>query len=389
MGIGKKKLNMPSGNVHDIKYLYNVIAGLKRKGGRVENAKKTVEYFKKMINDYNDAKATKYGLSFKPRKVDIEVIEHVISELKYLKLIREENRYWILTDEGEKIANLIEKKDSQELKKVFTRLMLENFEIFEYFLKRVQEVSNGEGVPIPFITSSVFDRYGGNPKKIEENYINIIKKNCPNITLQVKKLYLQLENVNIDSMKKRTEKINTLQSIIEKFVISEVFASAIQSRRVYDFVRSRTTFLELTNYAIFDFDGSPAEITYLISDFKPTFNYTKKIIDYSGGSIFLNYPAFDEIREPLKELLVKCYKNCKDDFGYMKIADARDKICRELRISDNRFDEYIKRLYKENPHWLSFTYAGAGDKITEKRLPLIFEKPMREFFTLLKINLRG
>jgi len=63
-------------------------------------------------------------------------------------------------------------------------------------------------------------------------------------------------------------------------------------------------------------------------------------------------------------------------------------VCRELKISDSLFDAYLKQLYKEEPHRLSFTYSGARDKITEKHLPIIFEKPMREFFTLLKINLR-
>jgi hypothetical protein len=384
----RKKLNVPSGNVHDIKYLYNVIAGIKRKGGRVENNIKTIEYFKKMINDYNNAKAAKYGLSFKPREVNIKVIKHIIAELKYLKLICKENGYLILTNEGENIAVLIEKKESAELKKIFSKLMLENFNVFEYFLKRINEVSNGNGVPIPFITSNVFDKCEGDPKKVGENYINTINKNCLNISVKPEKLYIFLEEANIDSIEKRTDKINKLQSVIEKFVVSEVFGPNIRSRRLYDFVRSRTTYLELTNYATFDFEGFPAEVTYLISDFKDTFNHTKKIINYSGGSIFINYPDFEEVRELFKETITKVYNTYKDDFGYMKIADARDKVCKELRISDNLFDEYIKTLYKEEPHWLSFTYRGAEDKITEKRLPIIFETPMREFFTLFKINLR-
>jgi hypothetical protein len=387
MGI-RKKLNTPSGNIHDIKYLYNVIAGVKLKGGRVENNIKTIEYFKKMINDYNNAKAAKYGLSFKPKEVNNKVIKHIIAELIYLKLIRKENGYLALTDEGEKIASLIEKKESEELKKIFSKLMLENFRVFEYFLKRIKELSNGNGVPIPFITANVFEKCEGNPKKIGENYINIINKNCLNIFVKPEKLYVLLEEANIDSIEKRTDKIKKLQSVIEKFVVSEAFGPRIQSRRVYDFARSRTTFLELTNYAIFDFEGFPAEITYLISDFEDTFNYTKKTINYSGGTIFINYPTFEEIRELFKETIAKVYNTYKDDFGYMKITDARDKVCRELRISDNLFDEYIKRLYKEEPHWFSFTYGGAEDKITEKRLPIIFEKPMREFFTLFKINLR-
>jgi len=384
----KKKLNAPSGNVHDIKYLYNVIAGLKRMGGRAENNIKTIEYFKRMINDYNNAKATKYGLSFKPREVNINVIEKIIAELKYLELIRKENGDLILTDEGKKIAVLIEKKESAELKKIFSKLMLENFNVFEYFLKRINEVSNGNGVPIPFITSNVFDKCEGDPKKVGENYINIIKNNHLNISVKPEKLYILLEEANIDSIEKKTDKIDKLQSVIEKFVISEAFGPNIQSRRRYDSVRSRTTFLELTNYAIFDFEGFPAEVTYLISNFEDTFNHIKKTIDYSGGTIFINYPAFEEIRERFKETIAEVYNKYKDDFGYMKIADARDKVCKELKISDNLFDEYIKRLYKEEPYWLSFTYGGAKDKITEKRLPIIIETPMREFFTLFKINLR-
>jgi len=383
----KKKLNAPSGNIHDIKYLYNVIAGLKRKNGQVESNIKTFEYFKRMINDYNDAKASNYGLSFKPREVDIKVVKHIVAELKYLKLIRKEKGYLILTDEGKNIAELIEKKDSTELKKVFTKLMLENFNIFEFFLKGIKEVSNGSGVPIPVITSDVFDKCGGDSKKIGENYISIINKNCSNIITEPASLYDLLEDARVDLIEKRTDRINKLQSVIEKFVVSEAFDPNIKSRRTYDFVRSRTTFLELTNYITLDFEGFPAEVTYLISDFNPTFNRTINV-EYSKGSMYINYPSFEDIRESLKDSITRIYSAKKDDFGYMKIADIRDTVCRELKISDNLFDVYLQKLYREEPHWLSFTYSGAEDKITEKRLPIIFEKPMREFFTLLKINLR-
>ena len=169
-------------------------------------------------------------------------------------------------------------------------------------------------------------------------------------------------------------------------MISELFGPTIKSRRAYDFVRSRTTFLELTNYANVNFDGFPAEVAYLISDFKPIFNKSIKRIDFSGGTVYVNYPIFEEIRQLIKDLIAKIYNENKDEFGYIKIADMRDMVCRELMISDDMFDEYIKRLYKEEPHWLSFTYLGAGEKITEKSSPIIFEKPMREFYTLLKIT---
>lgn len=115
---------------------------------------------------------------------------------------------------------------------------------------------------------------------------------------------------------------------------------------------------------------------------------TTQIVNYLKGNIYINHPTFEDIRTPFKESITKNYNTYKDEFGYMEIADMRDKVCRELKISDNLFDAYLKELYREESHWLSFTYSGAGDKITEKRLPIIFEKPMREFYTSLKINPR-
>jgi len=377
------KLISPSGNVQDIKYLYTVIAALKRKGGRVESNEMT---FENLINEYNEAKASKQGLTFKPREVNVRVVENIITELKSLKIIRKEGEYLVLTDEGEKIASLIEKRESKGLKTCFIKLMMDNFTIFEHFLKRLKEIPFG--VPIPFITSDVFDRCEGNTKKIADNYINLLNKYCSYLIIEPKKLYDLLDSVNINSLKNKTEKIDKLQSVIEKFIVSEAFGPIIKSRRTYDFVRSRTTFLELSNYATFDFDGSPAEITYLISDFKSTFEYFTEIVNYSGGNLYLNKPDFEKIKECLKESITKVYNTYKDDVGYVKIADVRDKVCRELRISDELFDEYLKNLYKDEPNWISFTYSGAGERITEKRSPIIFEKPMREFFTLLKINER-
>jgi len=384
----KTELTIPSSGIHDIKYFYTIVESLSRRGGKADNSDKTFEYFRRMINNYNEAKASKYGLSFRPREINIETVKRATFELIDLKIIAKENGYLTLTGAGKNVAMLIERKDSEELKKVFMKLMLEKYSVFEYFLKRIKVVSKGEGLPIPFITSEVHDKYSGNSKKIAENYINILNRICPSIMIEPDGLYSKIEKTSIDSTKQKTEKIKKLQTIIEKYVVSEVFQSNIESRRTYDVIRSRTTFLELTNYAIFDIEGFPAEITYLISDFEPSFQQTMDRVDYDRGTLYLNRPSFEELREPFKEFLTKTYIGKKDEFGYARIAEVRDVMCRELKISDNLFDMYLKRLYKEEPHWLSFTYLGAGEKITEKRLPLIIEEPIREFFTLLKINLR-
>ncbi len=381
-----KKLSMPSGNVHDVRYLYAVIAALGQRGRRVENSPKIIEYFRKAINDYNYAKASRYGLSFRPREVNIDVVKHVVSELKDLGLIRSEDGRLALTSDGENIASLIETKDSEELRRVFATLMLETYSVFESFLKCLKEISGGNGIPIPSVSSPVFDKCEGDPTKIADGYVSILKETCPGLVLNTRKLHSALQESNIALLEKRTEKIDRLEAIIARYVIEEAFSPSIKSRRVYDFVRSRTSFLEFTNYAVFDFEGFPAEVTYLISDRNPTFAHTVRTVEYASGSIYINYPSYEEILEQFRSSILIVYNAKKDEFGYAKIANVRDHVCRELRISDNLFDTYLRRLYQQEPHWLSFTYSGAGDKITEKRLPIVFEKPVRELFTLLIIN---
>ncbi|MEM3697860.1 MAG: hypothetical protein QXQ94_10275 [Candidatus Bathyarchaeia archaeon] len=384
----KTELSAPSSGIHDIKYFYTIVQSLSRRGEKAEKSDKTFEYFRRMINNYNEAKASMYGLSFRPREINIETVKRATFELIDLKIITEDDGYLTLTDAGKDVAMLIERRDAEKLKKVFTKLMLEKYSIFEYFLKRIKSVFKGEGLPLPFITSDIHNQYGGNSKKIAENYINILNRICPNVITKPDRLYSSIDKASIDLIKQKTVKIKKLQAVIEKHVVSEVFQSIIESRRMYDVIRSRTTFLELTNYAIIDIDGFPAEITYLISDFEPSFRHTMDRVDYIKGTIYLNRPSFEELREQFKDSLIKTYIGKKDEFGYARIAEVRDMVCRELRISDSLFDIYLKRLYKDEPHLLSFTYLGAGEKITEKRLPLIIEEPIREFFTLLRVNLK-
>ena len=384
----KKKLSMPPGNVHDIRYLYTIIAGVKQRGGRVPRNDALLDYLSKLINDYNEAKATRYGLSFRPKGVNIKVVKHALAELRYLGLMDRYDGHMVLTAAGEAVAGLISARESAELKTIFAQLMLENFRIFEFLLRRISEVSSGAGVPIPQIAAGILDKCEGDWRAIAGKYISIASRSCPMVFANAGGLYTSLEAEGIESVDKRTEKLNKLQSIIEKFIVSQVFGPVIQSRRAYDCVRSRTTFLELTNYGTFDFEGFPAEVAYLIADFERPFAAGTKDVRYRGGKLYVNHPAFEKVRDAFTSYLWEAYESGKDEFGYMKIADMRDAVCRKLRISDDLFNEYLKRLYSEEPHSLSLTYLGAEERITEKRLPVVFEKPVRELFTLIKVNMR-
>lgn len=385
--MGKKmKFTTPPNSIHDVRYHYNVIFGISHKGGRVENNNRTIEYFKTLINNYNDSKASKFGFSFKPREVNIETVKDIVYELKKLSLISEEERWIVLKEEGNKIASLIEQKDSKQLKRAFTRIMLDNYTILPYFLRRIKKISPKREIPIPFITKKTLDKYENNSKDTVEEYLSFISAYCPTVRFDASELHDILKSKNVDSLDKRAIKLKKLQAIIEKYVISNVFETTLGSRRLYDVIRSRTTYLEFTNYGLFNMDGYSAEILYLISDFGQSFPYTQEKIEYFNGPIYVHCPIWGEIKDTFKLSVLNNYKIKRDSLGYVKISHVRDLVCKKLKISDNLFDLFLKNLYKEEPQWLSFTYFGAEDKITEKCLPLVFEKPMRQLFTRFKIN---
>lgn len=385
--MGKKmKFTIPPNSIHDIRYHYNVIFGISQKGGRVESNNRTIEYFRTLINNHNDSKASKFGFSFKPREVHIETVKDIVYELKKLSMISEEEKWIVLKEEGNQIASLIEQKDSKQLKRAFTRIMLDNYTIIPHFLRQIREVSLKREIPIPFITKKTLDKYENNPKDTLKECLSFISAYCPSVNFDVSELYDMLKSKNVDSMDKRVIKLKTLQATIEKYVILNIFETSIGSRRLYDVIRSRTSYLEFTNYGIFNIDGYSAEILYLISDFGQSFPHTQEKIAYRNGTIYVHRPMWEEIKETFKISVLNNYKIKRDSLGYAKISDVRDLVCRELKISDGLFDLFLKKLYKEESQWLSFTYFGAEDKITEKCRPLVFKKPMRQLFTRFRIN---
>jgi len=387
-GAIERRLSMPSGNVQDLRYLYAVVAALARRNGSLQQGGGTFQYLAKAINDYNEAKASRFGLSFKPRGVNVEVIKHVVSEIRDLGLIAVEDQSLALTNAGRNVAALIDKGDSLQLKTIFGALILQTYSVFEDFLTVLKRTSGGQGIPVPSVNAALYDRYEENPKQIGAIYLSIVRDHCSDLVPNPDRLAFSLADPRLASMNQRTQRIKALQSILEKHVIEHAFAPLIKSRRVYDFVRSRTTFLEFTNYAVFDFGGAPAELTYPTSDFGPIFAHGMRTVEYASRTVYVNSPSYEEVADDFRSSISRAYKAKSDEFGYARIADIRDQVCRELRVSDNLFDNYLGRVYREEPNWLSLTYSGASDIVTEKRLPIVFEKPVRELFTLLRIAQR-
>lgn len=380
-----KKLKMPPGAIHDLRYLYVIISGIYERSDNIIYNPSAISYFKRLLNEYANARADLYGISNRPRAINDDVVKNAISELTRLELVSKSSNNLSLTESGKEIAKLIKSNDKDQLKNTFTKLMLSKYYIFEYFLKRIKNLTNGAGIPIPIINSSTLKTDDEIAiKNVISKYLEMINNVC-RIIPDEDKIKIFINELDLDHIPTKTKKIDALQSALEKLVLSNAFESKINSKRAYDFIRSRTTFLELTNYFTQETDGYQFETTYLISDFDKFHYKESKAVDYMGGCIYKNHPPFDVIVDRFKSTISEVYKDRKDEFGYAKVGVMRDFVCRKLEISDSTFDDYIKLLYKSSPSILSFTYAGASDKITEKRLPIIMDGKNRELLTLMKI----
>ncbi|MBE2228444.1 MAG: hypothetical protein IAE93_13900 [Ignavibacteria bacterium] len=377
-------IKAPTGNIHDVKYLYTILYGIFQRNYELPDTPKTLEFFKKLINDYNTSKAIRYNLSLRPKEVNVGTIENILKELKNLSLIEYKNDKIVLNGIALEVCSLIKDKKSEELRLLFAKLMLDNFTVFNTFLKTTMSFDKKE-VCIPNLNSGFMDRHNSDENKILSLYIAYYATQYKNILFDHGELIDSLHEANYGELINRGDKIKKLQSVLEKYFVTKLFSGNITSRRQYDFIRTRCAVLDMANYAIFDTDGLSFEITYLISSFEPEFEHFNKVA-YYAGELYMNSPEFLQIERKLIESARLIYNNKKDEFGYAKIADVRDYVCRDLRITDRLFDNYIIRIHIKDPSLIKFTYSGASDKITEKRLPIIIDKQLREFYTFIKIK---
>lgn len=378
-------MKMPSGSVHDIRYLYTIIDGISQQGGTVQATDKTLRTFRNLINEFNDAKASRIALSFRPRGVNLDVVKDTVSELVSLNVVKREGEAVSLTELGRRIAALIAERQGEQLRRLFAKLMLAAYSVFQAFLSQLSGIQESCALT-PIVTSSLLDRFEGDSRRIVDYVLQTVERR----TRASFANQLVAESVDFKSIDKlgRTAKAKRLQAITEKVVVSGLFPGVISNQRTFDFIRSRTTFLELTNYGIFDVDGLLCEFTYPISGQKPLSEFAQEPMEYSEGVVYLNRPTFEQIEGRLRKSIDAGYKQEKDEFGYAQISDVRDSVCRDLRISDNLFDSYLRRLSDASPGLFSFSVRGAGEKITEKRAPLIIDKPVRELYTLIMVNQR-
>lgn len=83
-----------------------------------------------------------------------------------------------------------------------------------------------------------------------------------------------------------------------------------------------------------------------------SFEELPEIRDLEGRSLWLHQPAWSALGAKFVDILHKAYNRVSRRIGaiYVSLLDVRDEVCRQLRLSSTKFDEFLERSYRESIH---------------------------------------
>jgi DNA-binding PadR family transcriptional regulator len=81
----------------------------------------------------------------------------------------------------------------------------------------------------------------------------------------------------------------------------------------------------------------------------PPFELLNEVCDPQERSLWLYQPRWEDIGEQFLVVLQDTYRRISKQVGamYVSLLDVRDEVCRQLRLSSNRFDYLIEIAYRE------------------------------------------
>lgn len=344
---------------------------------------KVFDYFIKLKKEYNLGES-----KYKRLTIDTEnlsplketryyyTFEEVISEANDYKLIATKNDELHLKLLGEETLNIYEKKGALEFKKAIFVLMERKYFAF-YYLINFCNVSNPNRGGL-----LIFPNYSPLKLKFERKSIKTTKDIVQysvaltnrlesdiqeylgkKIDLQEQhlKIILRLKKVGIipfnENEKFENKKYN---SILKRF---RDFWYDFFLRNIYNYTYSLNTFdiwiyrakqVGIVNATEFfpNFNGRIVYPTSVIVDDTPNPDF-EKIFEYNKNlSLYLHSPSWEkeEIQENFVASLTNIYFTMKQTSRsyFVNLADIRELVCYNLKISDYLFNDFLQKAYKLN-----------------------------------------
>jgi hypothetical protein len=298
----------------------------------------------------------------------------VIEESELLKLIIKDKKNYKLTELGMRLLNISLNKGIQSFNYEVFLLMEAKFAGFNYLVDSCYKANQEKNGLLIFPVYS--------PLKLGFTKDEIVNNREINTYLEALKLKLEddiqvylgkemdLRNVNID-LKKRIEKSGLIDPVSKSESIYQNYNKIVKRirdfwinyflREIYNFDLSLSYFelwvyrakqLGIVNTHEF-YPGFNGKIVYPISlimkdkvnpDFKKLFTYA------NGEMLYAHTPKWKENQHNFVDKVFGSYHDIKTKSKsyFINLADLRDIVCFKMKISENTFNDFLKKAYLLN-----------------------------------------
>jgi len=381
------KLLKLRGSIHDAQYLFAGIRAILLLKDPSEKGE-VIAGVRKEISDYNREFAEKYNLG-KPRSIGPSLANDVVTILKALDIVELEKKKIRFSPLGEHLAFLLENSQTKGFRNEMTKLMVNKFSQLSSFLTSLYRLTiNGELV-LPKVTPKLLEISKGDTMTMADRMIEVASRNLTethksrlsSLDLQ-KKLRLHIEMT-------KGKKIKSLEVAAHRYLISNLMGPEIANKRTYDIIRDQCVSLFLVNSGYLEKEDTHCEVVYLTSWLYPDMMPPSNINEFNdidlgdGRQIRIHEPSSPGFKVKFSETVSETFRNLQPEFGFVKISDLRNEVCKKLRISDRFFDSEIVTLHQQNPQKFSLSYSF--EKVTSKKLPILVGDTLKTIYNLIRI----
>lgn len=376
------------GSIHDINYLVVALSTFESPQ-EAKNSDDLVRETTRAINEWASNKALKYNLS-RPRLVREKASKEIITELRGLGLLEKVLSSYRLADKGYELLKLAREGKTESVRDRLIVLMLITYHQITDLLESIYLMSPSGEIVIPRLSMSVIRPYLGRGEEFANLCLDAIR-HFANISTTSTLMTNTLHEILRSNVTISQNSVSSAQLAIDKYLLSSVFGNLTSNRRSLDVIISRCISLELVNTASIVYNSIPCHLVYLTASISPPMlqpPYIKggyELLLPLKGRVQMNRVELNDQGMKTFEMAVKnAFLRNKLDFGQARIAEVREDVCHELRLSDRQFNILMMETFQREPGKISLNYSF--EKIMSKSRPIIMDEEGTAIYNLMKIN---
>ncbi len=371
---------------HDSRYLYTGLLAFADTGNKMPT-KELERRVRQGISDYVTEQQSKYLLAERTPSYQ-KIPFYVISELTTYGLL-ERNKsngdMFCLTDEGQHLLDLLLQRRGLLVRTRLAALYLQTFTKPLYFQKRLWELGDDPGLKIPEINYSTLDplkRHGASQldtvvKALGVEIADELSKQV-GIRFSLDQFIAAITHELRSHDWREETKQKSFQAVrraLDNFMLPVFFPNAEISRPKFDVLRDRNDTFGLLNRRRLVKKALTWEHVYLTSWIEPPMQRQQDTshddfltANVDSATLYVHEPEWLSARDRFGEALKSSWMKCRLPIGYARIVDLRNDVCFALKISNETFDGFMRRLAEGGEPKVVF--SSSPERYTTKAMPL-------------------